>query len=98
MDIRLITHAEITPIDQSAGSNNALHAVTKEFVLSVYEFLSILPAILAIVGFIAFFLLRGKLLDDQIVRDIVSKLRNQGNIDPSQYAAMTPWPPLASLR
>ena len=58
--------------------------------MSAYHFLSILPSILAVLGFIAFTLLRGKILDDHIVRDIVSKLRTQGAIDPKTYEGMTP--------
>ena len=58
--------------------------------MSAYQFLSVLPAILAVLGFVAFTLLRGKILDDQVVRDIVSKLRTQGTIDPTVYGGMTP--------
>jgi hypothetical protein len=58
--------------------------------MSEYQFLSALPAVLAVLGFVAFTLLRGKILDDKIVRDIVAKLRSQGTIDPAAYGAMTP--------
>src|SRR5579859_5424416 len=58
--------------------------------MSAYQFLSGLPAILAVLGFVAFTLLRGKILDDQVVREIVGKLRTQGTIDAKIYGAMTP--------
>jgi uncharacterized protein YjbI with pentapeptide repeats len=57
--------------------------------MPMYEFLSLLPSVLALVGFVIY-VLRPKSADDRVVRDVVSKLRKQSPFDPTDYATMTP--------
>lgn len=55
----------------------------------MFQFLSLLPAILALVGFIAQLLLR-RTQDHKLVQEVLSKIRAQGPIDIEAYSQMTP--------
>jgi hypothetical protein len=58
--------------------------------LNYLDFLSALPAMLALLGFVIFTMLQGRILHDDISRDIVQKLRKQGTLDVDKYGQMTP--------
>jgi hypothetical protein len=57
--------------------------------MTLDHLLAFLPPICALALFFANSLLRGRILNDQFVRDIATRLRDQGKIDSRTYHQMT---------